>query len=691
MGLRNAPRVTLGTLLAGGVILVAAPLLWLGIYLLAQLAGNARDSARQSLVNNTRLLAAIVDNEINAHLAVSSSVAALQSINLSNPDVFRAQVTQALSPLPGTWLSIFDPSGALLQSTIVDVRQPQPPRGARDVMERAWQTREPQLSNLVTGNITGRQSAFVEYPVFKDGMPWYSIVIGISPERFRTIIDTKFEADAVVGIVDGNLNFVARVPGHETRVGTAIAPAWSNAIARASSGVYEGATLEGIRTLTAYERTRDGWTVGIGRPVAALDRPVRAAISKLVALGLLSVLLSFLIGLALWLKLRQAMTDLVGDARMLGAGEPVVERQGFVTEAVAINHAMSTASQALALRDRELVASHDSFRHLVTHSPFGIYTVDADFRLSKVSDGAQKVFKNVRPLIGRNFEDVLRTVWPEPLASGFIARFRHTLETGEAYHSPRLVHQRQDIEEVEAYDWKIERVLLPDGRPGVVCHFYDLTERQRQEEHVRMLMLEVDHRSKNILALVQSIAQHTASREPKDFVVRFEERIRALAASHDVLVRNGWKSIPLKELLGSQLGHFKGSHEQVRITFDGPDFGMTASSAQTIGMAIHELATNAGKYGALSNDTGEVHITWTIGADAPHPFAFQWHERGGPPVEQPDKRGFGWMVVCRQPKMALDAVVSLDYDRDGVVWRLECLLEKVAEDAASAADQSGKS
>jgi PAS domain S-box-containing protein len=132
-----------------------------------------------------------------------------------------------------------------------------------------------------------------------------------------------------------------------------------------------------------------------------------------------------------------------------------------------------------ARTETALRASHKTFRHLVEHSPFGVYVVDADFCLSQVSAGAQKVFENVRPLLGRDFAEVLRILWPEPFASEAIARFRHTLETGEPYHAPSTIERRQDIDDVESYDWKIERITLPDERLGVVCHFYDLSERQQ--------------------------------------------------------------------------------------------------------------------------------------------------------------------------------------------------------------------
>jgi len=137
------------------------------------------------------------------------------------------------------------------------------------------------------------------------------------------------------------------------------------------------------------------------------------------------------------------------------------------------------------LEEERLRTARDAFRHLIEQSPFGIYAVDADFRLVQVSTGAQDTFRNVRPLIGRDFAEILRLIWPEPFASELIARFRHTLATGDPYHAPTTTARRSDGDESESYDWKIERLTLADGRPGVVCHFYDLSERQRYEEALR--------------------------------------------------------------------------------------------------------------------------------------------------------------------------------------------------------------
>ncbi len=128
---------------------------------------------------------------------------------------------------------------------------------------------------------------------------------------------------------------------------------------------------------------------------------------------------------------------------------------------------------------------HDTFYRLVERNPFGVYVVDADFRLREVSLGARKVFANIDPLIGRDFAEILHVIWPEPFASEANALFRHTLNTGEPYKAPSTVQKRNNTEDVEAYDWRIEQVMLPEGRAGVVCYFYDLSERQRWETQLR--------------------------------------------------------------------------------------------------------------------------------------------------------------------------------------------------------------
>src|SRR5208337_1661953 len=162
------------------------------------------------------------------------------------------------------------------------------------------------------------------------------------------------------------------------------------------------------------------------------------------------------------------------------------------------------------------------------------------------------------------------------------------------------------------------------GRPtNIIVLVTDITERKRYEEQIRLLLHEVNHRAKNMLALVQAVARQTVATRPDDFIARFGERIQALAAAQDLLVRSEWKGVDLGELVHSQLAHFK-DLAGTRIALTGPPLLISASAAQTIGMALHELATNAGKYGALTTRDGRVEVEWSLdraGAGGEETFA----------------------------------------------------------------------
>jgi PAS domain S-box-containing protein len=200
-------------------------------------------------------------------------------------------------------------------------------------------------------------------------------------------------------------------------------------------------------------------------------------------------------------------------------------------------------------------------------------------------------------------------------------------------------------------------------------------EREEREKREHLLMREVNHRAKNMLSLVQAIARQTAAREPEDFIGSFTERIQALAANQDLLISNEWQGVDVKDLVNAQLAHFAdliGS----RITVHGPRLCLKPASAQAIGLALHELATNAGKYGALSIDLGRVDVSWCIVDDS---FTVSWTERDGPPVSAPKRRGFGAIVMEVMAERSVEGAVKLDYAPSGVTWRLTCPADNALE------------
>src|SRR5262249_40554719 len=170
------------------------------------------------------------------------------------------------------------------------------------------------------------------------------------------------------------------------------------------------------------------------------------------------------------------------------------------------------------------------------------------------------------------------------------------------------------------------------------------------------------HRSKNMLGLIDAIAQQTSATSPDDFIQRFSERIQSLAASQDLLVEHNWKAVPLADLVHSQLSHFA-DLVGTRISLSGPPLSLAPAAAQSLGMALHELGTNAAKYGALSNGLGRVAITWKVYAEGPTQWQFtlSWVEQGGPAVRAPERSGYGSTVTSSMVKWSVGGEGSIDY------------------------------
>jgi two-component sensor histidine kinase/CheY-like chemotaxis protein len=206
------------------------------------------------------------------------------------------------------------------------------------------------------------------------------------------------------------------------------------------------------------------------------------------------------------------------------------------------------------------------------------------------------------------------------------------------------------------------------------------TEAHKQaEQQIRLLMTEVNHRSKNLLSVVTAIAQQTAASSPQEFMKKFSSRVQALAVNHDLLVKSQWRSIDASELIDGQLAHF-GDLLGKRILFDGPPIRISSAAAQSIGMVIHELSTNTVKYGALASEDGRIEIAWEIDRSDPEPlFLICWTERNGRTVVAPTHRGFGTTVVTQMVEMGLDGEAVLDYSSAGLIWRLTCPLKNVLE------------
>jgi PAS domain S-box-containing protein len=217
------------------------------------------------------------------------------------------------------------------------------------------------------------------------------------------------------------------------------------------------------------------------------------------------------------------------------------------------------------------------------------------------------------------------------------------------------------------------RTFFEDGRAvRILGTARDITERKHRETHVRMLLRELVHRSKNLLAVVQAMARQTAAGSPsvEDFQRKFGARLQALSMAHDLLVSQDWRGAQMRDLARAQMAYCLdiaqgdvGEHAQL----EGPRVMLKPEAAQNLGLALHELAANALTFGALSREGGGVTLSWRVEDER---FVVDWRETGGPSLAAPPLEGFGLKVLKRLVAQALDGEATLTFPPDGVVWTL---------------------
>jgi two-component sensor histidine kinase/CheY-like chemotaxis protein len=209
-----------------------------------------------------------------------------------------------------------------------------------------------------------------------------------------------------------------------------------------------------------------------------------------------------------------------------------------------------------------------------------------------------------------------------------------------------------------------------------------LQERKRSEEHQRLLIRELQHRVKNTLATVQALLRATSrtASTVEHFKQVFEARVLSLSRTHNLLVENAWRAASIQDILRSELGPYDDG-AGTRVLLTGPAVELSAELAVPIGMAIHELTTNAAKYGAFSTPQGWMEVEWDVqGVDGARKLQLWWTEHDGPPVEPPSRKGFGSSLIQRLLTTQCQAEIEFAYDRPGLRFEMSVPLVRSGRD-----------
>lgn len=536
------------------VVGVSLPLIVLATLLMRQLIDAERNAASSGHLAAARTLAALVENEVETHLAIATAMAASQSLRRGDLAAFHTEAVAITQRMPATWMTLIDNLGRTVITTRQAFGQPVDPREVTlNRAQRPADLKAPDVSDLFRDEVTGQWITLLLYPLADAGVTQFTVAVAMPPAEFLKLIENKFGPNAAVAVLDRQRRFIARIPDHDRRVGSLAAETWRRAIDAAPvEGTVESVTLEGVPSLTTYTATRFGWIAGLSYPVDVLYAPVRRQIWTMGVTGAALLAVAMLIAALLSLQMAAEIRLVSRDARALAEGEHVESRSLRITEAQALNTDMAEASKVLRLRMQELISSR--------------------------------------------------------------------------------IHQR-------------------------------------------FLLRELAHRLKNQLTVVNSMVRQTArgAASTTDFADKLANRTQGLAIGVDLLVNQNWQSARLNDLIEKQLEPFISAKH--RVTTSGPQVELSPDLTQSIGLALHELATNCVKYGAWSNEIGTVAITWTLAENYPQQrLIMVWQEQGGPPVVPPERRGFGQVVIAQAGGRGEGAESKLEFAVDGLIWRMTAIL-----------------
>lgn len=331
----------------------------------------------------------------------------------------------------------------------------------------------------------------------------------------------------------------------------------------------------------------------------------------------------------------------------------------------------SSSNQALG---RALSAGDREFRELADFAPVMIWRSGLD----KLCDWFNKPWLD---FVGRTMEQEIGFGWAEGVHPDDYARCVAIYVNAFDRRQPFSMEYRLRRSDGE-FRWLLDNGA-PYQRDGEFAGYFgsciDVTEHKQLEQHQRLLIDELNHRVKNTLSIVQSVARQSfkAGFEPLAALEAFEGRLQALARAHGLLAEESWETVSLADLIREAVGAC--CPDVGRIAIDGPDLRIAPRAAVSLGMGIHELATNAVKYGALSNDTGHVNVAWqNAGTETPI-LRFSWHEEGGPIVTPPARRGFGTLMLERAVAKELGGSVNLKFPPSGAIFHIEAPLAALQE------------
>jgi len=646
----------------------------------AWVTGEAQETAQRMIGS--------VDRELTGMLATLQALATSPSLETGDLAAFHGQANR-VRPAAGADITLWDRRGQQLLNTRVPFGTPLGLVIAREDHARVFETRQPHVSDVLSDPAETRPVVAVNVPVMRDSEVLYVLSASIPSEHWLEILrQHAFASDGSAGLTDRKGIFIARLRNHEQFVGRPAGADLKNL--SAERGAVTRRNVEGQKVLFAYDRSGlAGWLVGVGVPTDVLRAPLRRSVMILIAVGGALLALSVALALAFGSRIARPIRVLSACASRLGRGERVQPLSTGLKEVNEVGLSLSAVSIGLRERSAALRLSEERYRLATEAFQGAVFDYDVARNHSERTPRHFEILGESAGAIPTTKEGWHDRIHPEDRP--VFQRARRSMFEGGA---PQYEAEYRIRHRTGAWVWVWHRALAMRDDTGavrrVVGAILDITARRHAEEHLKLLVNELNHRVKNTLATVQSIAIQTlrGERTVEEARSAFEARLIALSNAHNILTRENWEGADLRSIVVEALDPFR-SRWADRFTVEGPEVWVSPANAVSIAMGLHELATNAVKYGSLSNESGRVRVGWMVAMEAGRPrVRLTWTESGGPVVVPPRRRGFGSRLIERSLAADLGGDARLEYRSQGVVCTLTWALEVGGSIASSAPDEA---
>ena len=658
------------------VLFAALPVLAFQVHALLADREQRKAAIAEQAQTLARLAAAQQDQFIEGARYLLGAAAKLPEVQNRDAARCNARMTEFLDLFPTiAGIGVVAPDGLQFCSGRDDRPETVISIADRSYFQSAVREKRLAVSGFIVGRLSGRPSLNFAYPALDDaGQVRAVVVLAFDLARLSSsLMTTPMPANATMSLVDGSGILLARTPAAPEWIGRQVREAnFTQAMLKRREGTLEAAGIDGVDRLHGFApllASADLFAV-VGLPwgpeVAQVEREFWHQVGLTTLAFVLAAVAALLCG-EIWIRrplaaLERAVGrmeggDLAARARLESGSSPELRR---------LASSFNDMAGSLQARQAALQAGEARLRAIVETAADGIITINQHAIIQFVNPEVERLFGYRRDeLIGQNVR-MLMTSSDREQHDQYLARYLRTGEARIIGVGREVTGRRKDGSELPLF-LSIGEFSL-DGQRLFTGIVRDITERKRSEERQVLLMAEIDHRAKNLLASIQAMVLLTKphARSVTDYADTLIGRLHAMARAHDLLAREKWHGARLHELIREEFAAYVDA-DSAALTIAGDDLLLRPRAAQTLSLALHELTTNAAKYGALSVPGGRVTIRSSVERAPSEPaLLLTWTESGGPAIEPPDHRGFGSVVIERGIAHDLGGSTSLEFDPAGI-------------------------